>query len=68
MRPNGLFYAGTSPVKRLRRAAQVIDAELAALCRQHWQQPQVATLRVPALSQIPLALPQRADYRDPAAR
>ena len=68
MRQSALLYLGANPTKWLRRAIEVIDDEVAALCRRHWEQPRVAMLRIPVSGRAPLTLPIRADYRDGAAR
>jgi hypothetical protein len=47
MRQSALLYLGANPTKWLRRAIEVIDDEVAALCRRHWEQPRVAMLRIP---------------------
>ena len=64
MRQNAFLYAKSRPSKWLRWAAALIDDELAALCRQHWQ---LARVRAPADSRRPLAIPARWD-RGPCTR
>lgn len=36
MRQNAFYYSASGPSRWLRRAAALVDHELAALCRVHW--------------------------------
>jgi hypothetical protein len=62
MRQNALFYSAAGPSRWLRRTAALIDHELAALCRMHWQsRPRVSMLETPAYLRVSIAAPSAGD-------
>jgi hypothetical protein len=62
MRQNAFFYSAAGPSRWLRRTAALVDHELAALCRMHWQsRPRVSMLEAPAYVRLPIATPYAGD-------
>lgn len=62
MRENAFFYSASGPSQWLCRAAALVDHELAALCRVHWQpRPRVTMLGIPAYVRVPVAAPSAGD-------
>jgi hypothetical protein len=62
MRQNAFLYSAAGPSRWLRRAAALVDYELAVLCLAQWQsRPRVSRLGTPAYVRVPIAAPYAGD-------